>query len=185
MSPTRRQRRTTRSTRTRTNSGRVVELFYAVLHASGKLRSVGPRAGFEFWQPLKKRFPETSDPLQWKPIGARVCKTVMQLNDQNPDGSTNTSVHFFRQQVRIRTEEKMNVRRLLQIALNIGQWSSLPAKIRKSIVSSEDYKAMKLDSIDRYVTKATQRKLSASITPGDFNAVMDYCAKVKECPWRT
>ena len=160
-------------------------LFTAVLHASYHIQKIAPKEGRESWQPIKKQFADESYDLQWKPIAAPIRRFALNMIDETADGKTITNVHYFRQQLRIPSEEALNMRRLLQVALNIGQWKALPKAARDSVIPSHEYKKLRLDTMRRYITRSQEQTLASNISPQAYNFVIDYCDNIRSFPWRS
>ena len=105
-------------------------LFNNVRDQSCKLRKSNPKKfdGQGFWQPIKKML----EPLdkykakKWKPIPKSITKKIMLLPEYTIDGYEtkviNENNHFIIQQVRIPLNEEPTIRKIIQIALNIGQY---------------------------------------------------------------
>lgn len=117
------------TTSSRNKQPLVERLFLAVLNASYQIQKIAPEEGRESWQPIKVQFADKSYGLQWKPIAVPIRKFALNMIDETADGKTITKIHYFRQQIRIPSEEALNMRRLLQVALNIGQWKALPKSV--------------------------------------------------------
>jgi len=93
------------------------DLFYAVMEKSEQLRHSGQEKfdGQGFWQPIKKELKQYDNYLvEWSP--QVYDETVMALDDNVP------VQHFRRQLDRIPLEEDPNPRKVIQLALNIGQF---------------------------------------------------------------
>lgn len=163
----------------------VERLFLAVLNASYQIQKIAPEEGRESWQPIKVQFADKSYGLQWKPIAVPIRKFALNMIDETADGKTITKIHYFRQQIRIPSEEALNMRRLLQVALNIGQWKALPKAVRDSVIPAHHYKKLRLDTIRRYITREQEKTLASGISQKTYDFVIDYCNKIRSFPWRT
>jgi hypothetical protein len=146
---------------------------------------MAPKEGRESWQPIKTQFEDKSYGLQWKPIAAPIRRFALNMIDETADGKTITNVHYFRQQLRIPSEEALNMRRLLQVALNIGQWKALPKSTRDSVIPSHEYNKLRLDTIRRYITRSQEQTLASNISPQAYDFVIDYCDNIRSFPWRS
>ena len=143
-------------------------LFNLVLLASYKQRKKNKQFdGFNFWQPIKKeleKLDKYDDIIKFKKIPDSLVKTIMEISEfyKNGYGKENIieSHHFLIQQVRIPTNEKASVKKIIQIALNIGQWKGLP---NETIYKDIKYDNTKLDDIYTYISKTSLNKLSKYI----------------------
>lgn len=164
---------------------KVESLFLAVLNASYQIQKIAPKEGRKYWQPIKLQFADKSYGLKWKPIARPIRKFALNMKDETVDGTTITNIHFFRQQIRIPSQEALNMRRLLQVALNIGQWKALPKAVRKSVIPTHEYNKLRLDTIRRYITREQEKTLATGISQKTYDFVIDYCNNIRSFPWRT
>jgi hypothetical protein len=81
--------------------------------------------GKNFWQPIKDQLSIFDDQYidSWIPLDKSTINSVMSLPEFDQNGKMIEINHFLIQQVRIPLSEKPNLRRIMQIALNIGQYS--------------------------------------------------------------
>ena len=105
-------------------------IFDKVLEKSYSLRKNNPTNfdGQGFWQPIKKLL----EPLdhyhakKWKKINKNKTRKIMLLPEYSINGYEdkliNENNHFIIQQVRIPLKEKPTIKKIVQIALNIGQY---------------------------------------------------------------
>ena len=112
-------------------------IFNCVLDKAYKLRKADPTKfdGLGFWQPIKKLL----EPLdiysakKWKKIPKKLTRSIMLLPEYTINGYDQKSIiennHFIIQQVRIPLTEKPTIRKIIQIALNIGQYRGGGGKI--------------------------------------------------------
>jgi hypothetical protein len=112
-------------------------IFNHVLDKAYKLRKANPTKfdGQGFWQPIKKIL----EPLdiysakKWKKISKKLTKSIMLLPEYTINGYEEKSIiefnHFIIQQVRIPLTEKPTIRKIIQIALNIGQYRGSGGKM--------------------------------------------------------
>ena len=127
-----------------------------------KLRKANPTKfdGLGFWQPIKKML----EPLdqysakKWKKIPKKLTKKIMLLPEFTINGYDQKSIiennHFIIQQVRIPLNEKPTIRKIIQIALNIGQYRGGGGK-------------MIFDNIGQFISRKDIVELSKHI-PGDL-----------------
>ena len=105
-------------------------LFDNVLEKSYKLRKKNPTNfdGQGFWQPIKKILEplDTYNATKWKKISKTKTRKVMLLPEYTINGYETKLIdennHFIIQQVRIPINEKPTIKKIIQIALNIGQY---------------------------------------------------------------
>lgn len=143
-------------------------LFNLVLLASYKQRKKNKQFdGFNFWQPIKKeleKLDKYDNIIKFKKIPDSLVKIIMEIPEfyKNGYGKENIieSHHFLIQQVRIPTNEKASVKKIIQIALNIGQWKGLP---NEAIYKDIKYNNTNLDDIYTYISKTSSNKLSKYI----------------------
>ena len=112
-------------------------IFNCVLDKAYKLRKANPIKfdGQGFWQPIK----EMLEPLdeysakKWKKIPKKLTRSIMLLPEYTINGYEEKIIieknHFIIQQVRIPLTEKPTIRKIIQIALNIGQYRGSGGKI--------------------------------------------------------
>ena len=108
-------------------------LFNLVLDKTYKTRKAKMPAfdGQAFWQPIKKALEPLDGVIKtvsWKPISKVKAKKIMSLPEYTIDGYENKVMnelnHFMIQQVRIPLTESPTIRKIIQIALNIGQYKA-------------------------------------------------------------
>jgi len=146
-------------------------LFNIIRNKSQKLRSKYKNRfdGQVFWQPIKSIL--NSIPIKassWKPISKKIIDKLMLLPEHYKDGYGNEhiieSMHFLIQQVRIPTTEKPILRKIIQIALNIGQFLGFPDEAHHNgLCLVSEYKLYNLTSLSRYVTKTDIFNISKQI----------------------
>lgn len=112
------------------------QLFRVIRSGAKRLRTNNEHAdGQKFWSNIKVLL-EAFDNihLEWKKIDNDFYNQVMKLPEFNKEGKTIELNHFVIQCVRIPKTEKLNIRKLMQIALNIGQLLPNIHKLPKEIV---------------------------------------------------
>ena len=112
--------------------------------------------GLAFWQPIKKML----EPLdkysaeKWKKISKKVTRSIMLLPEYIINGYEEKRLiennHFIIQQVRIPLKETPTIRKIVQVALNIGQYRGSGGEII-------------FNSIDDFITKKDTIELSKYI----------------------
>jgi len=112
-------------------------IFNCVLDKAYKLRKANPTKfdGLSFWQPIKKLLEPLDEysAKKWKKIPKKLTKTIMLLPEYTINGYDAKSIiennHFIIQQVRIPLKEAPTIRKIIQIALNIGQYRGSGGKM--------------------------------------------------------
>jgi hypothetical protein len=89
--------------------------------------------GRKFWQPIKKILATTEwKEIKWKKQSIKRYKLIMSLPEFYIDGYGNQNIieenHFLIQTVRIPQNEKPSLRKICQVALNIGQYQGITKK---------------------------------------------------------
>jgi len=112
-------------------------IFNCVLDKAYKLRKANPTKfdGLGFWQPIKKMLEPLDEysAKKWKKIPKKMTRSIMLLPEYTINGYEEKSIiednHFIIQQVRIPLKEAPTIRKIIQIALNIGQYRGSCGKI--------------------------------------------------------
>ena len=105
-------------------------IFNCVLDKAYKLRKANPTKfdGLGFWQPIKKMLEPLDEfsAKKWKKIPKKLTRSIMLLPEYTINGYEEKVIiennHFIIQQVRIPLKEAPTIRKIIQIALNIGQY---------------------------------------------------------------
>jgi hypothetical protein len=125
-------------------------LFDLVRKKSKMLRQNNSKAdGLAFWKPIKETLARYSDIVAsgFKQIDPRLTSSIMELPEKVINGYGEEHMielhHFMIQAVRIPIKEKPTLQKILQIALNLGQYEGL--------VEQPDPRLIILDLID-YLT---------------------------------
>lgn len=159
-------------------------LFESVLDKSYQLRSANPLHfdGQGFWQPIKKILePFDSYPAkQWKTLSKTKTRKIMLLPEYTINGyetkEINENNHFIIQQVRIPLKDSPTIKKIIQVALNIGQY--------KGTNKQNFMYDVKLDSIQQFIHKADIIELSKHISDETVENIKDYLASTKAGPKR-
>lgn len=112
-------------------------IFNCVLDKAYKLRKANPTKfdGLGFWQPIKKMLEPLDEysAKKWKKIPKKLTRSIMLLPEYTINGYEEKIIiennHFIIQQVRIPLTEKPTIRKIIQIALNIGQYRGSGGKM--------------------------------------------------------
>ena len=135
------------------------DIFTLIENKSHNLRKKNPKAdGQKFWQPIKNILSEINiEASSWKKI--KKNNKIMLLPEYVINGYGNQEIieinHFLIQTVRIPLTEKPTIRKIIQIALNIGQYTGSGGKKKKWM------------NIDNYLSKENIKKIDSKI-PKNF-----------------
>ena len=110
--------------------------------------------GKKFWQPIKRILSESSwKATKWKKQSKTKYDKIMSMPEFFKDGHGNTEIieknHFLIQTVRIPKNEEPSLRKVCQIALNIGQYQGYTRKtienssIKNYLLNSDCYILLK------------------------------------------
>ena len=135
------------------------DIFTLIENKSHDLRKKNPKAdGQKFWQPIKNILSEINiEASSWKKI--KKNNKIMLLPEYVINGYGNQEIieinHFLIQIVRIPLTEKPTIRKIIQIALNIGQYTGSGGKKKKWM------------NIDNYLSKENIKKIDSN-NPKNF-----------------
>lgn len=155
-------------------------LFNLVVERYKKQRKLDPHFdGKAAWQPIKECLTKYDKiTRKYKKLNSSLVEEIMKLPEYYIDGHgkqiINESNHFIIQQVRIPMEEA-NLRKVLQLALNIGQWQGVP---NKEVYKKINYPSTKLSELSTYLSKRDIWVLSSTLEDIDLNYLIEYL-KVK------
>ena len=106
---------------------KLIKLFNLVKSVSKQINKKNPNVnGLAFWQPIKAMLDIPGKAKKWKKIPAHILKPVMNniaeyhVNAKKEEQLVEHA-HFIIQTVRIPLTENPTIRKIIQIALNIGQ----------------------------------------------------------------
>ena len=171
------------NTNTNSNNKYKLEiLFNNVLHKSYQLRKENPNTfdGKTFWQPIKKRL-ETLDnhsASKWKTLSKTKTKKIMLLPEYTINGyetkQINEKNHFMIQQVRIPLQDKPTIKKIIQIALNIGQYKGTNKTKNISKTKTKNSNSIKYNNINQFIYKNDIIKLSNYLTVDIVDEINKY-----------
>lgn len=156
------------------------QLFNIVRDAFTELRSLHGNTfdGQTSWQPIKnvlKTYDSAPGVHGWKLINKKAVKSIMSLPEFMINGYGEKHIieenHFLIQQVRIPSTEECTLRKIIQLALNIGQYEGY-TQGRSSRYS--DYASLKLTKVSRYVNKKDIKHFQSIITPEIIHTINTY-----------
>jgi hypothetical protein len=188
--PSVRGKRIFNNTKMSINSSKPVleQLFNMVFNKSYMLRkhytlqkrrnnSIPKFDGQGFWQPIKEICStDKNEASSWVHyLSLKQEADIMSLNEKNANGNMNEKNHFLIQQVRIPNKEKPVIGKILQIALNMGQY--------KGIVEGEGTNhnpRYLFHSIYDFITHEDVRDLSDKINKQDIDKLISYLDSLSE-----
>ncbi len=151
------------------------QLFLFVKNGACKLRKKNNNAdGLKYWKPIKELLSQYDNvkPAKWKKISATTTDKYMSYPEYTIDGYGNQKIieqnHFLIQQVRIPKQEKATIRKIIQLALNIGQ---LKGTSSSSFLTKIGYKKSNLDQLSSYISKNDIERLSKHISKDTVLAI--------------
>ena len=136
--------------------------------------------GRAFWQPIKNMLADVSATGKWKKLSHKTVHKLMSIPEFTIDGYGEKKIieqhHYLIQQVRIPTTEKCTARKIVQLALNIGQMYGNPSKITMKEVQ---YSKTGLNKLNAYVSEDDLKKISEFISQETYGNLMKYLDKQK------
>jgi hypothetical protein len=152
-------------------------LFDAIKNTICTLRIQNPLYdGKGFWQPIKKNSKQYDgiEGLEWIKVHENLVYSVMSLPEYIINGYgvsiINEPNHFAIQQIRIPLNEKPTVRKILQIALNVGQYQAT----RKLEFVTRINPELNFNRITDFIPQDDIEKLSQVISGETFTFIMEY-----------
>ena len=145
---------------------RLIQLFEIVEGKSHQLRKTNPKAdGKKFWEPIKQELSKFDiEATEWKNIEKEYHKTLLRA-EFYIDGYGNKNIieinHFIIQTIRIPLNEKPTIRKIIQIALNIGQYTG-------SGFPKEPWM-----NLENYLTKENIKKIDNQIPTKLLNEIIE------------
>jgi hypothetical protein len=117
--------------------------------------------GLDFWSNVKQdfmKYDNRSIEMKYTIDNAYIYKInylfhSKQLQNKDKNGETITPDHFIYQLVNLPVNEPVCIRRVMQLALNVGQWKSANKNTVALIEADKIFKHYKLDSIESYLAK--------------------------------
>ena len=153
-------------------------LFDSVLEKSYQLRKKNPTKfdGQGFWQPIKKMLEPLDEyhAKKWKKISKNKTRKIMLLPEYTINGYEtkiiNENNHFIIQQVRIPLNEKPTIKKIIQIALNIGQY--------RGTNKSKFIYNIKFNNITQFIYKTDIIELSKHISDELLKKINEYLSSL-------
>ena len=155
------------------NKYKLEVLFDNILEKSYKLNKLQKNFdGLSFWQPIKKILEslDSYNAKKWKKISKTKTRKIMLLPEYSINGYDEKTInevhHFIIQQVRIPLNEKPTIKKIIQIALNIGQY--------KGTNNNNFIYNIKFNDISQFIYKKDIIELSKHISDEILQNVNDY-----------
>ncbi|MFP4135325.1 MAG: hypothetical protein ACLFTJ_14380, partial [Halothece sp.] len=152
------------------------QLFAEVKEETKQFKITQPNGdGRAFWQPLKKLFAESGiQANNWKITdeGLETLELIYNLPESDEKGQIIPINHFLRQHARIPKEEKPTLQRIMQIALNSGQFMAAAHDFKE--LENFDYTSSGLDQIPTYIWQDDMIQISEQISDSLVEKVHNY-----------
>lgn len=136
-------------------------LFTIVREEFRKLREKDPNLdGREIYQKIKNELSllDKFTASSWKvQMSEKIAKKILALEE---DENSKLHIHFLRQQVRIPHEESPNIRRIIQIAVNIGQFMATNDRLKRQVFDSISEPGVDLYELSDFISKKDEDNLS-------------------------
>ena len=135
--------------------------------------------GKALWQPIKSILSKYDEPRfyasKYKKLSDSLIDKIMSIIEYSRNGKGEETLlvqnHFIIQQVRIPLKEEPSIKKIIEIALNIGQWKGNPDK---KIYNLLNYKKTGLDKINKYLNNYNIKKLSSYIDDSILLSIKEY-----------
>ena len=148
-------------------------LFTMVQQGTKEFKTKTPDGdGRAFWQPLKKIFARSNLMASgWLEIDSAIVEKLMSLPEFDESGMIETN-HYLIQQVRIPTQEEPILRKIMQVALNSGQFLASDRLING--LDNFDYSSSGLDCLSTYISQVDIENISVDISDRSIEEVELY-----------
>jgi hypothetical protein len=133
--------------------------------------------GLKYWRQMKSDLEKLDKIIvakKWKLPKESTRKRIMKIPEYDSKKNIIRFSHFLIQQVRIPYTSKPSIRKILQLALNIGQMKGLVRHIPvyNEILNCISYKKLKLDKLEYYLPKSEIVRLSKLIDKKLLNQLL-------------
>jgi hypothetical protein len=138
---------------TQNDTSQLAVEFDAVVDFAQQGRASGNWDGLKMWTECKAKFPDENTHKWTGSILNELYSSVrerilLDLPEHNADGTMNETNHFIIQCLRIPFKNDFTVRRLMQVAYNIGQFKALESEYDQKYI--DEFYALKLDQMETY-----------------------------------
>lgn len=144
-----------------------------------KLDAILP--GQVIWNDIKKIIGTINNEktIYWKrlPITDQLYNIIIYLPECDDNNNIIESNHFLIQQVRIPTKYPVSIIKIMQIALNIGQWKGTR---NEEIYKLINYNSLNLDKISSYIDKEDILYLSTLLNKNIITSIKKYIQNLEE-----
>lgn len=145
-------------------------LFDLVRQKAMMLRLNNPKAdGLGFWKPIKDALSKHSDiaASKFKELDPHLTSQIMSIPEKIINGYGEERMielnHFMIQTVRIPMKEKPTLQKILQLALNLGQYEGLEPKPDRNITSLDLNDYLEKDDILEINKKITEEVMDSIV----------------------
>lgn len=140
------------------------KIFYLIQQETQLFKTKEPQGDRRvFWQPMKLLFKESLIRAKsWQQLDKNLVLMLLALPEKDTTGNLIPINHFLRQQVRIPSQEKPTLQRIMQIALNSGQFLATDGVIKG--LESFNYDRSGLAQLKTYITEEEIYSLSNQIS---------------------
>ena len=145
-------------------SRKLEQLFNLIQQETRRFKTKYPQGdGRAFWQPMKQLFKDSLIRANsWQQLDKNLVDLLLALPEKDATGKIVPIYHFLRQQVRIPLQEEPTLQRIMQIALNSGQFLATDGLIEG--LESFDYHCSGLVQLKTYISEEEIYKLSSQIS---------------------
>lgn len=142
---------------------RLDQLFTLIQQETKQFKTKYPQGdGRAFWQPMKQLFKESQIKANsWQQLDKNLVDLLLALPEKDETENIIFINHFLRQHVRITSQEEPTLQRIMQIALNSGQFLATDGLIEG--LESFNYSQSGLDRLTTYISEDEIHKLSSQI----------------------
>ena len=146
---------------------KLTQKFNNMINIAANLKNSGID-GLDFWRKVKPDFAKydnRSTEMKYTINKAYIHKInylfhSKQLQNKDKNGETIIPDHFIYQLVNLPVNETVCIRRVMQLALNIGQWKSANKNTAALIEANKIFNDYNLDNIKSYLAKEDIETLS-------------------------
>lgn len=147
-------------------------IFNRVKNTVKKIRKKNPNLdGRKFWQYIKERLnKENIEFNSWKKLNI-YHKNLININEYDNNNNIIELNHFIRQHANIPLNDESNLTKIIQIALNSGQFLGLA---NTKIIEEYKYKDKKLGLLNTYIKQSDIERISKKISNTLIKEINEY-----------
>ena len=116
---------------------KIEDLFTFIIQISKEKRKLDEFDGLRFWQGIKSLLSVYDNIIMTWNMNIDMSK--LTINEKNEHGHLIEIYHFMRQQSRIPSEDECTIRKIMQLALNIGQFLGINNDNCELIINENHY----------------------------------------------